>query len=122
MANGSETSKIRVGAMKALGQGTDKQFDDGIAIVQEVADTGSQSALMMLGDLLIGPGAAIPDVARAMDAYEKVGKLGNADGWLRLGDLYRDGKLVPADGQKAASYYLKAADAAVPIPVAELPP
>lgn len=113
MAAGSQTAQLRVGEMLARGEGVAKDFAGGTALVRQIAMGGNASGYLLLGDLLAG--AVEPDGATAVAAYEQAATLGRKDALLRLGDLYRDGKIVARDGQRAVAYYLEAA-AAEPTP------
>lgn len=51
------------------------------------------------------------DYSTAIDYFEKAGQLGEANGFYKLGELYRKGKGVAVDYTKAVQYYEKAINA-----------
>ncbi|HEV7434329.1 MAG TPA: hypothetical protein VGO22_05605 [Pseudorhizobium sp.] len=55
-------------------------------------------------------GAANPDGPRAVSAYQVAGGLGDPEALVRLGELYREGSVVPKDLNAAFSYFSKARD------------
>jgi TPR repeat protein len=111
-AAGSAAGKIRAGEMLARGQGVDQDVNQGRALVRQVAEAGDASAFVSLGDLYSTGDAGPIDAALAIGAYEKAASSGSPEALLRLGDLYRDGKIVPPNGDRAAHYYLLAAQPA----------
>jgi TPR repeat protein len=49
------------------------------------------------------------DAASAIAAYEAAGELGISDAFVKLGDIYSAGVIVPVDGERAIGFYAKAA-------------
>ena len=109
---GVAAGAVNLGKMLIAGQGVAVDVDKGVALIQAATDKGDQGALQAMGDLYArGP---LPiDGAKAIDYFEKAAKAGNAYATLRIGELYRDGLLVPQDLTRALDSFQKASDAGV---------
>lgn len=69
---------------------------------------GSAVAALNLGALL-----ETEDASEAAEAYVRAATLGEPTGYLRAGDLFRDGKGVARDAARAAELYTEALDAGI---------
>ncbi|MCM5555939.1 tetratricopeptide repeat protein, partial [Pleomorphomonas sp. NRK KF1] len=95
----------------AKGQNVPADVDKGLALIQEVAESGNANALYQLGDLYTRGGAVPVNGQKAIDFLQRAADEGNISAYIRLGELYRDGTVVPADGTKATELFQKAVEA-----------
>lgn len=120
---GSDSATLRMGEMRARGQGTEQDVEAGRAAVKGLAERGNPFAMVALGALLSSGDAGPVDIAGATAVLERAAALGRPEALLRLGDLYSESGPVPADYGKALNYYRRAAaqgDATGRLRVAEM--
>jgi len=85
-----------------------KKDKDGEQEAQRLYEIAAQSgywhSMNNLGDMLYNHN----EYEKANEWYQKAGEAGYDWGWWNLGDSYHNGKGVPADDQKAMTYFKKA--------------
>lgn len=115
----AEGAGIRLGEALILGRGTEPDFSQGVALIESAADAGDNNAKRKLGDFYLRGPIQI-DVPKALAYYEDAAKGGDALSLLRIGDIFREGLLIPADLPRAVASYQAAADLSLPIAKARL--
>lgn len=111
-AVGSELGKLQVGEMLALGRGTERNVQAGLAVVQELADAGSAEALALLGRFHSQPDLGIVpfDLARAFELYRQASQRGSSTGTLRAGEMLARGEGTPRDVEAGRAMVAALAD------------
>ena len=96
---GSAAARLRVGAMRVLGEGTEPDVTAGLATIEEVAAAGNGAALVLLGGFYSQAGSqAIPrDLPRAYDYYRRAAAAGYETGILRSGEMLARGQGIAKD-------------------------
>ena len=79
----------------------------GLRLTEKAADAGDASANAALAEYML-KSTASDMVAQAPSRLEKSAKAGNPWAWLRLGELYSEGRLIPADPVQAREAFEKA--------------
>ena len=86
----------------------------GLAMLETLAAKGNAGAAMSLGNFYAGTAPAVtPDGAKAIQYFEQAAGAGNNYAFVRMGELYRDGTVVPADPAQARAMFEKAQAAGV---------
>lgn len=78
--------------------------------VRRVSDDALSVAVVDPAKFVEGARETQPDGPRAVSAYQVAGGLGDPEALVRLGELYREGKVVPKDLRAAFSYFSQARD------------
>lgn len=89
--------------------------------VQRFLDEARQASLDAASIAVVDPSKLVedpqqahPDGERAVSAYEVAGELGDPEALVRLGELYREGAVVPKDLPAAFAYFRQARDLGYP--------
>nr|CAD6405352.1 sel1 repeat family protein [Rhizobium sp. Q54] len=106
---GNQAAALRAGEILVSGAPEHRELSRGVEMMLSVAKVDA-SAYLVLGDALARTTAPHPGgLITAKEAFERAGAAGLTTAYLKLGDLYRDGRGVQVDGVKAARYYSQAA-------------
>jgi uncharacterized protein len=104
------TANPSIGLYKGYAEFKMAHYAEARQIWTALTEKGSAEAYFNLG-ILAEDGLGEPkDPARAVALYEQGGKGGSVKAQYRLGQIYREGKLVPADWAKAELWLGKAAE------------
>ena len=89
--------------------------------VQRFLDEARQASLGAASIAVVDPSKLVedpqpahPDGKRAVSAYEVAGELGDPEALVRLGELYREGSVVPKDLPAAFAYFRQARNLGYP--------
>ncbi|MBB6464450.1 TPR repeat protein [Aminobacter lissarensis] len=109
---GSAAARLRVGEMRVLGEGTERDINAGLSIIEEVASAGDGAALASLGGLYShADSRAIPlDLPRAYDYYRRAAAAGNETGILRSGEMLARGQGIARDREAGLAQIRSLAD------------
>jgi TPR repeat protein len=96
---GSQTASIQVALMMMQGLGTERDTKGGVDRLEALAATGSEQALVRLGDLYRQGEAGViqPDAAKAFGYYKRAADGGSRTAALAMARLMLDGSGTPAD-------------------------
>ena len=90
-------------AVKLMAEGKVKKA---LAILEKLADKGETQAMVQLGIYYYQGTKVKQDYAKAMDWFLKAEKLENADAFVNLGVMHRDGNGVPKNKKIAYTIFL----------------
>jgi TPR repeat protein len=104
--HGDAKALLRYGL--ALVQFADKPSDIAAAeaAFRRSAELGNTGAMLSLADLIARRRSG--DRSESIPLYERAGELGRDIAWLKLGQIYLAGRIVPSDPKKAHEYLRKA--------------
>lgn len=91
---GSDTGKLRVGEMVAIGQGTTQDVEAAVAIIEEVVSRSRNPAgLVLLGSLYSRPGGSVIaiDQTKAFQYFKRAADAGDESGKLHTGEMLARG-------------------------------
>ena len=77
-------------------------------LFQRAADKGEAGAMRRIASMYLNGEAVAQDVVRAEQMLTELAEAGDAQSFVDLGDLYREGTFVTADMPKAVGFYEKA--------------
>ena len=107
---GNTGSIVNVGDALRVGA-TNLGANPGVALefFQKAAELGDNGAGRRIADMHLRGEAVVQDVGKAEQMLIDLATAGDAQSYIALGDIKRDGEFVTADPAKAVDYYQKAA-------------
>ncbi|MBU6485497.1 MAG: sel1 repeat family protein [Betaproteobacteria bacterium] len=110
-ARGNALAQNMVGLLEDAGHGLRRDDKAALASYLAAADQGLAWGAFNAGYFYeSGRGRAQPDASTAFEYYRRAADDGNAAAGNAIGDLYRTGRGVPQDRDRAAQWYRWAAD------------
>ena len=97
---------FRYGCMVFEGEGVLKDEDKAAEIFTKAANLGDGNSMVLLGELA----EKRDDMELSFQWYKKAADAGNAEGLVKTGKYYQDGKGVKQDKKEAAHYFFMAAE------------
>lgn len=107
---GDLDSWFALGDAFSHGRGTARDRNEAIKWFQRAADAGHTVSMVRLGIWLSYPESPA-GLSRAVELFQEAADKGDPGGMSRLGFCYREGRGVSVDDQKAAMWFVKAAEA-----------
>lgn len=109
LVNGSGSALLGVGDALRTGTRT-LAANPAVALqfFQRAAAAGDSSAARRIADMHVRGEAVTQDVAAGEKMLADLAAGGDAESFVALGDLYRDGEFVAVDAERAVGYYEKA--------------
>lgn len=112
-----EKAALQLAIHYEKGLGVNRNMAEAIRHYETAVDAGYEKALLQYARLLVeGPNGVAPDAeraavlaAKAAIALERKARDGSGSAAKQLGRLYRNGKLLPANPDKAQKWLLRAA-------------
>jgi TPR repeat protein len=100
---------VRLGVCYAVGDGVEKDMDMATELFMKAVEQGYTWAMINLGYMYKEGGAKI-NPEKALKWFNAAVDAGDPEGYMELGVLYNEGKIVERDTEKASVYYQKAVD------------
>ncbi|QRF54353.1 sel1 repeat family protein (plasmid) [Rhizobium rosettiformans] len=107
-AESDDKAKMRLAELLVSGELIELDLPQGISMFEELSAGGNSKATKALISIYSG-GEISADAGRLVELHTRLADAGDADALVRLGEIYRDGIIVPADLPRSLEFF-KAAE------------
>ena len=116
---GSDEARLALAMMAYTDPGMGLDKAGALAHITALAAQGQVSALLFLADIHAGSYGDAPDFELVLASLEEAADRGDVAAMIRIGDYYREGKVVGYDAAKAVAAYERAEFAGSSLTVSE---
>lgn len=105
---GSEEARLALSVLPYRFEGSGLKRSEALTGLHELAEKGQVSALLVLADIYAGIYGDKPDPAQSLAILEQAADRGSVEAMVKVGNHYREGKIVSYSAEKAIAAYRRA--------------